>query len=158
MLITDERMRHMHGVAEFMYNHADDLKCDLSREELYLLGLLHDIGYMNGKEYHESFGSEVVSRLLNPQGQQTIARYIRWHGCTPQEYIAFNKTKIPNELILLWWADMSIESAGDRAGENVGFKGRLKGIEERYGKNSRPYRICKDTINWLEQRKEVEND
>ena len=53
------------------------------------------------------------------------------------------------ELILLWWADMNIESRGKKAGEVVGFRGRLESLKEHYGIDSEPYRICKETIDWL---------
>ena len=37
----------MHGVAEYMYAHAEDR--GLNKDSMYLLGLLHDIGYVNKK-------------------------------------------------------------------------------------------------------------
>lgn len=53
-VITEGRIHHMHGVAEFMYNHAQEHK--LMPDQMYFLGLIHDIGYINGKSGHEASG------------------------------------------------------------------------------------------------------
>ena len=135
----------MHGVAEWMYNHAEEYGIG-NKEEMYLLGYIHDIGYIQGKENHEANGAFLL-------GKDTYyGRLVRWHGSTPQEYIDYYKqlcptmgVDIPKELILLWTADMTINSEG----RNVGFWERLEDIEDRYGKDSEPYRICSETIEWL---------
>ncbi|MBR0384343.1 MAG: HD domain-containing protein [Eubacteriaceae bacterium] len=64
--ISEERIRHMHGVAEFMYKRAKDYKLDA--EEMYLLGLLHDIGYIQGFEegHGELLGNKLPSFLNQP--------------------------------------------------------------------------------------------
>ena len=154
MIISKERIAHMHGVAELMYKYESQFDCKcLTKEELYYLGLVHDIGYLNGKKDHEKNGAELFNRY------STLYHCIYWHGVTPQEYMKINncssKDDIPGELILLWWADMMIESGGEYAGENVGFKDRLEGIKERYGEDSSPYKICIDTISWLNENVQV---
>ena len=148
MRIPKERIAHMHGVAEWMYEHAEEYGCE-NKDEMYLLGLIHDIGYIYGKEGHEQNGGELVG-LDNFYG-----KFIQAHGLTPQEYMDCNacfSSEIPNEMILLWTADMMV----DLSGEAVGFKARLEGIANRYGKDSEPYRVCKETIVWLENRKTIE--
>lgn len=57
--------------------------------------------------------------------------------------------EIPKELILLWWADLMVESRGDKAGEVVGFEERLNTIKNIHGEDSIQYQICKDTVDWL---------
>jgi len=151
--ITDERIRHMHGVAELMYQYYDAFHCNcLSKEEIYVLGLNHDIGYMNGKSEHEFVGADIFARFCEFGSQNLIVKCIRHHGDTPKKYMEHNmcsEDDIPNELILLWWSDMCVESGGEGAGKIVGFQGRLEGLKERYGEDSEPYQICKETMEWL---------
>lgn len=131
----------MHGVAEYMSGHAEGYGLDPDR--MYVLGLLHDIGYIGGKSGHEERGSDLLFRLN--YDDTTI---ISWHRTTPQEYMKsfmISDDEIPPELVLLWEADMMV----DMSGEDVGFNRRLNGIAGHYGKNSEPYRICSETINWL---------
>ena len=151
--ISDERIRHMHGVAELMYQYYDAFHCKyLSKEEIYVLGLNHDIGYINGKSDHEFYGADVFARFCEFGPQNIIAKCIFHHGDTPKIYMErhmCSEEAIPAELILLWWADMSVESGGEHAGEVVGFQRRLDGLKERYGENSEPYQMCKETMEWL---------
>ncbi len=153
MHITDERICHMHGVAELMYQYYDAFHCNcLSREECYVLGLNHDIGYINGKTDHEFYGANLFAGFCEFGTQNTIAKCIFEHGVTPKEYMEHHmcsKDDIPHELILLWWADMCVEAGGEHAGEIVGFRGRLNGLKERYGEDSESYQICKKTMEWL---------
>lgn len=149
MLITNERIAHMHGVAEWMYEHAEEYGC-ANKDEMYLLGLIHDIGYIYGnKEEHEQKGAELLG--LNTY----YGKFVQAHGLTPQEYMDCNgcfDSEIPNEMILLWTADMMVDSKGNV----VGFKARLDDIEKRYGIDSESYRICKEIMLWLENRKAIE--
>lgn len=151
--LSEDRIKHMHGVAELMYTHADSFDCRyLSKEELYLLGLLHDIGYILGKEAHESNGAQLLLKTFSIETSATFLECIEWHGHTPREYVDLKMcsfTDIPQELILLWWADMMVESSGEKAGQVVGFNERLNNIKERYGEHSKPYIICKETMDWL---------
>ena len=151
--IPRERILHMHGVAELMYQYYDKFHCNyLSKEEIYILGLNHDIGYLNGKTGHESYGATLFARLCEFGLQNTFAQCILHHGDTPQEYMKSHMCSaedIPNELILLWWADMCVESSGKKAGEIVGFQKRLDSMKTNYGEASTPYQICKKTIDWL---------
>ena len=151
--ISDERIRHMHTVAELMYQYHDAFQCKfLTKDEVYLLGLNHDIGYINGKDMHEYNGAHLISGTCEHGASCVLAKYIMYHGVTPAKYMQqymCSENDIPKEQILLWWADMNVESGGVHAGEVVGFKGRLESLKERYGEDSEPYMICKETIEWL---------
>ena len=61
----------------------------------------------------------------------------------------WSDTGIPGELILLWWADLMVESSGEHAGEVVGFKKRLESIKERHGEDSKQYKNSLETVEWL---------
>lgn len=50
-IISREKILHMWGVAEYMYQNAS--KYELKPDKMYVLGLLHDIGYIKGKQDHE---------------------------------------------------------------------------------------------------------
>lgn len=43
----------------------------------------------------------------------------------------------------------------DLQGNAVGFKARLNDIGRRHGMDSEPYRKCKETMSWLENRKAI---
>lgn len=152
-LISDERIKHMHGVAEFMYENYDKFNCKyINKEEIYILGLNHDIGYINGKSNHELCGANMFAEFTEFGQKNIMTQCILYHGDTPREYMEkyqCSEEDIPDELILLWLADMCIESAGENAGKNIGFQARLDNLAERYGTDSEPYLICKETMDWL---------
>lgn len=143
MRIQCDRVLHMHGVAEYMY--ANAARYDLDPANMYLLGYLHDIGYLFGKEEHELKGAELVGL------DSFYGKLIAAHGLTPRQFAEYSETnekKIPAEMILLWEADMMV----DLTGEAVGYEKRLEGIAERHGKESRVYRRCYETIDWLKKK------
>lgn len=147
MKISEDRIKHMHGVAEYMYKNAS--KYNLNPEEMYILGLLHDIGYLDGKPDHEVNGA----RLLEKEGYKHSS-IVSWHGTTPLDYMRLRDCSIediPKELILLWEADLSVNSLG----YEVSFNERLKDIGLRYGFDSIQYRLAKEKITWLMDYKEL---
>lgn len=50
----------MHSVAEYMYRNAK--KYDLNPEEMYILGLIHDIGYLKDRLDHEVHGARLLEK------------------------------------------------------------------------------------------------
>lgn len=149
MQISDNRILHMHGVAEWMYEHAEEYGLS-NKDEMYLLGLVHDIGYLYGdKASHEQNGGELLGL------DSYYGKFVAAHGLTPCQYMerySCLSSEIPKEMILLWTADMTI----DLTGQPVGFKKRLEDIKERHGEDSDAYRICKETMLWLENRKAID--
>lgn len=138
--LSNKRIKHMHGVAEYMYENAE--KYGLNADKMYILGLLHDIGYIVDNNEHEVMGA----RLLNESGYEH-GDIISWHGTTPSDYMRLRDCEsVPKELILLWEADMSIDSQG----MEVSFVERLFDIRVRYGKDSIQYRKAKETVAWLQ--------
>lgn len=150
--ISDERIAHMHGVSEYMYAHAGDFnaigkdkiykdpsKPCLIPEDMYILGLLHDVGYLQGKSDHEEYGAVLLAK--NGYGADKVA-VIEKHGCILDEV----KDIIP-ELVLLIEADMHIDT--DVKGLFVSFDKRLENVGKRHGFDSQAYKICKANIEWL---------
>lgn len=147
MKISEDRIKHMHGVAEYMYRNAN--KYGLNPEEMYILGLLHDIGYLRGKPDHEVNGAKVLMK-----SDYKYSSLISWHGTAPLDYMRLKDCTvedIPKELILLWKADASIDNKGNL----VGFDGRLSDVGSRHGYDSAPYRIIEETISWLKDYKKL---
>lgn len=139
MKIRENKIAHIHRVAEYMYKHANEY--GLSPEEMYILGLLHDIGYLKGATNHAVNGSE----LLQSVGYN-LHDIVMWHGKTPAMYMEAETTsEIPNELILLWIADLTIGPDGSE----LGFSERLEDVSNRYGVNSTQYKNAKETVDWL---------
>ena len=144
-MINKNRELHMFGVANYMYQNAE--KHNLDKNEMYLLGLMHDIGYLIDEKNHEEIGGE----FLKSQNYK-YADFIKNHAILPSIYMKLKdctESEIPKELILLWTADMSI----DLNGKNIGFDERLKDIGLRHGKDSTAYKNCEKMIDWLRKYK-----
>ncbi len=155
--ISKERMAHSHGVAELMYKYHDMFGCkDLGRRDVYLLGLLHDFGYIGGAMGHEVRGANIIGDLFHAD-RTLFYECLYYHECPPKEYLkATGRKEAPKELILLWWANMMVESGGNEAGEVVGFAKRLQRIKKRFGEKSREYTESKAKVDWL--LREIESD
>lgn len=144
-MINKNRELHMFCVANYMYQNAE--KYNLDKNEMYLLGLMHDIGYLIDEKNHEEIGGE----FLKSQNYK-YADFIKYHAILPSRYMKLKdctKEEIPKELILLWTADMSI----DLNGKNIGFDERLKDIGLRHGKDSTAYKNSEKMIDWLKKYK-----
>lgn len=159
--MTKERVLHMYGVAEFMRDKYDLFDCQyLSKDRCYVLGFMHDVGYIQDKIPHEEYGAE----MLNFDASYLLELYTKWHTYSPQQLVTEDEefieetyshegedpyTLIHPELVLLWCADMMVESTGEHAGEVVGFTARLEGIKSRFGADSDVYHSSLDKVNWL---------
>lgn len=136
--IEKSKADHSYGVARFMFDHAREF--DLMPDVMYVLGLLHDVGYMYGSYDHANNGA----RFLESVGFRYFED-IAWHGNEPQDYINVVGENPPPELVLLWLADHSI----DTTGAEVGFDKRLADIGQRYGVGSLQYLTAMNTVEWL---------
>jgi len=148
-IIDRERVLHMHGVAEYMYRNAGRFE-GLDPEKMYLLGYLHDIGYISGdKNGHELYGALLLAKCFSTNfGMPFLGDLINHHGDTPSGWLK-NHDIVPDELRLLWEADMMV----DLTGECVGYEKRLEGIARTSGTSSESYRICRETIDWLKSQR-----
>jgi predicted hydrolase (HD superfamily) len=126
--ISNDRLNHMIGVARKMvsigkeeYN-FDEEEC----QELFVLGLLHDIGYEYSKEMseHPKKGSDILKRL----GYRDY-KCVEYHGDSNSAYSS-------KYLDILNKADLSV----DNKGNFVSFDERIEYIKNKYGKNSEEYR------------------
>lgn len=143
-LISKNRILHMHGVAEYMYRHACEYGLD--PERMYILGLLHDIGYIHTKYDHEKNGANMLKRV-----GYIDADLVENHGNNPADYINDfipSARIIPKELVLLWEADMLIDSK-KCPGEEITFGERLENVARKCGKDSIQYKNKKAKLDWL---------
>lgn len=135
MGIDENRIKHIFSVARLMKDNAE--KFGLSQEEMFTLGLLHDIGYEFGKsEEHHTIGGEVLEKQNYKYYKEVL-----YHG---KPNCGYNSTALD----LLNFADMSV----NRLGEVVGFEKRLEDIKTRRGENSPHYQNSKAIIDDLKQK------
>lgn len=135
------RTKHMAGVAEYMYEHAGDYNLD--KEEMFVLGLLHDVGYIRASgDKHEEVGAAILEEKIGVTNP-----HILWCIKNHNDEVKHFSWSIDRhrKAFLLIKADMSVNAKG----ELVGYDKRLEDIGSRYGKDSETYRKCKDIIRWL---------
>lgn len=131
ILIPENRKKHVFAVAELMYKLAPHEK----KEQMYLLGLLHDIGYIYGPKDHNKTGGN----LLKQSGYQ-YWQEVYYHGNYAPLYSSY-------ELTLLNYADMHISPDG----KYVSLEERLEDIKSRYGDTSEEYQNSLNLIKDFKQ-------
>ena len=139
-MIDEDRLKHFMAVARLMKAHASEV--DLDPEEMFILGMMHDVGYeFGGSEEHHLVGA----RILEKQGYKYFLEVL-FHGKPTEEYKSV-------ALDLLNYADMHI----NKKGEYVTFEDRLEDIANRRGKDSPHYKNCKVIIDDLNSRNFLTN-
>lgn len=140
-MIDNDRLQHIMGVARLMKENAKARGLD--EEEMFTLGMLHDIGYeFGGSEEHHLKGAE----MLEKQNYKYF-REVLYHGKPDVGYES-------PELDLLNFADMHT----NKKGEYVSFADRLQDIANRRGKNSPHYQNSKKIIEGLIKKGFLEKD
>ena len=121
-MIDENRIKHTLAVAKLMKDNA--LKLGLDKEEMFTLGMLHDIGYefIDG-EKHTEIGGEILKKQKYKYYKEVL-----YHGVVNCEYKS-------RALVLLNFADMHINLKGNF----VSFNERLEDIKTRRGENSPQY-------------------
>ena len=131
-MIDQDRNKHIFAVARLMKDKAAEVGLD--EEEMFTLGLVHDIGYeFGGSEEHHSVGYEILKKQ-----NYKYAKEVLYHGKPTDEYSS-------RELDLLNYADMHI----DKKGNYVEYAERLEDIKSRRGQDSPHYRNSKEIIDSL---------
>lgn len=150
--INKYKMAHCIGVAEYMRENAP--KYGLDADTMYVIGLLHDIGYLSGRRGHEQAGEEILRKLGI---SDDILFAVASHGKNLYEVESEFQTnggvsllaQCP-ELILMCEADMSVNAQGYR----VGFDKRLEDIADRYGDNGIEYSTASATVRFVREQSE----
>lgn len=126
--MDNDRVKHSISVARRMveigksYNLSNE-----ELEELFVLGLNHDIGY----EFCDGRDHNVVGGNILKRSNYKYWREVYYHGVVQDEYSSLY-------LKILNTADMQV----DKYGNVVGFEERLKDIKSRYGEDSVVYKRC----------------
>ena len=133
--MDEDRVKHSLSVALKMIEIGK--KKNLSEEqleELFVLGLNHDIGYQFGNsENHNEIGAEILKNCGYKYWKEVLN-----HGKIDNIYNSLY-------LDILNEADMKI----DKYGNDVGYDKRLKDIENRYRAESKVYKNAKTLIEKL---------
>ena len=136
-MITDNRLSHIIAVARLMKEKSKLLgKNNDYANEMFTLGLLHDIGYEFDEKNHNIIGAKTLS-----QTKYKYSKEIYYHGNPKSKYFS-------EELDLLNWADMHIDGNGNY----VTFEERLKDIATRYGVENSIYLNAKKMVNYLRKK------
>lgn len=120
-MISIDRQKHIFGVANFLKDFALKEKMKSQDvEDLFTLGLLHDIGYefLDKKDYSKH---PIVGGLMLKRQKYKYWKEVYYHGVSNCKY----KSKF---LDLLNWADMKIDGKGNV----VSFEERLADVSRRY--------------------------
>jgi len=169
MKINRHKMKHMSSVAGYMYYRAKDY--GVEPEMAYMLGLMHDIGYLCGRRGHEQKGAELLDMFGS---DRTYIACVNFHGVNPYKLTDDNLSsagykdnpaadveslrhcgqrpyeelaediKSNRYLTLLYEADMRV----DADGKIVGFKARYNDINRRYDDEDIA-ETCRDTIAYV---------
>ena len=133
--MDNDRINHCLSVANKMVELGKEK--GLTNEqlgELFLLGYIHDIGYLFGtNENHNVIGGNILKDNNYKYWQE-----VYYHGVPDSKYKSLY-------LDILNTADMMI----DKYGNDVGFDKRLEDIKNRYGKDSIQYMNCVKIVNKL---------
>ena len=122
--ITEPKLSHISAVADLMYERALAATGDESyAEKMYVLGFVHDIGYIFGTAGHAEAGGELLARCSFEYADE-----VALHGSADPD-------QPTPELDLLQWCDMSVGPGGKRMTPAE----RLADIGERYGTDSEQY-------------------
>lgn len=128
--LSENRKKHMFAVAELMKKLAPEEK----KDQMYLLGLLHDIGYIYGQENHNKTGGNILKESGYKYWQE-----VYYHGDYNPPYSSY-------ELTLLNYADMHVSPDG----QYISFEERLEDIKLRYGQDSCEYQNALKNIKIFE--------
>ena len=133
--MDNDRLKHNYAVANKMIELGKEKSLsEIELQELFLLGYLHDIGYVFGtNENHNSIGGNLLKESNYKYWQE-----VYYHGIPNSEYKSLY-------LDILNTADMMI----DKYGNDVGFDKRLEDIKSRYGEDSIQYVNCFKIVNEL---------
>lgn len=135
--ISNNKIKHIHAVAEYMYQHADEHR--LNKDEMYVLGMMHDIGYIRSHIGHLQNGGEIATQVGL---KENLIYAIENHGMNLEELEV-----VTPELILLVRADLQISHTG----EYVGYAKRLENAKEHYGVKSIQYKRIMGTVMYLQK-------
>ncbi len=143
-MIIQSRWQHILGVARKAKMLAGKLKLgdEQYAEDMFLLGIMHDLGYefIESNASHAAIGGEILKRNNYRYWQE-----VSLHGDETVENMS-------DELFILNCADMSTGPNG----EDFTFDERLKEIAQRFGEDADAYKKCVIEVEKLKSDKRYE--
>ena len=137
-MIDDDRLKHSYAVGRKMVEIGKKYKLsDFELQELFVLGLNHDIGY----EFGNNSNHNIIGGKLLKENNYQYWQEEYYHGQAECKYKSLY-------LDILNMADMQI----DKYGNDVGYNKRLEDILNRYGAESNTYLQCSELINKLNKK------
>lgn len=134
-MIDNDRLKHSYAVGKKMIEIGKQYNLSgFELQELFVLGLNHDIGY----EFGNNSNHNIIGGKLLKENNYKYWQEVYYHGQIECEYKSLY-------LDILNKADMQI----DKYGNDVGYDKRLEDIKMRYGENSQVYIQCQNLINKL---------
>ena len=134
-----DRLKHSYGVAKKMQEIGSNIGYNKKElDELFVLGLNHDIGYefVNDGVEHNKVGGTILRNC-----GYKYWREVYYHGEVQKEYSSMF-------LDILNSADMQV----DIFGNDVGYEKRLDDIRNRYGDSSNVYCRCRKLVNNINEK------
>lgn len=133
--MNNNRIKHSISVSRKMIEIARSKHLSIDEiNNCFLIGYVHDIGY----EFTDGTNHNIIGGEILKNSGFKFWQEVYYHGEANPSYTSLY-------LDILNQADMQI----DKDGNDVGYVGRLKDIEERYGKDSDVYKNCQKLINKL---------
>lgn len=135
-MITENRMKHILGVARQCYNIA---KIKGFNEEfckrMFMIGYVHDVGYEFSADIHGYEGEKLLETI--GVSSETVKLAVSNHGSVRESY--------SDELRILNMADMTVDSQGNV----VTALDRITDIGNRYGFDSEVYKRAEELCSIL---------
>lgn len=132
--MTNERANHSWAVARKMVEIGKEKNLsEEEQEDLFVLGINHNIGYQFGNDADNEKGAE----FLRDNGYK-YWKEVYYHGKPDSEYSSMY-------LDILNEADMKINTQG----QEVSYEERLNDIADRYGRESTQYHNAEQVISKL---------
>lgn len=144
--IDGNRLLHSLGVAEYMHSKAKTYNLD--PDEMYIIGILHDIGFINDystDHNYQEYGDKLLEKIgLTSEKGLIIRDIIKLNNSVPDFTMDWND-EICKIRYLLYEADMRISSTG----KLVDYDRRLQNLYEYYDDDD-IFEKGKSIISWLE--------
>ena len=132
---------HSLGVANYMREHAEER--GLNPDDMWLLGLLHDIGNIYDNDGHAEFGATMLAHAGFKPSLLNAVRHHMLPGNKVREL--YGESALTAEYNLLVEADGHVDSKGRR----VTLEERLEDVRSRYGENHKVYKTSLEGYKYL---------
>ena len=122
-VIEPYQLAHNIGIAEYMRKRASSY--GLNMDMCYVVGLLHNIGYLKGDKGHEKAGADLLEYM--GMTNNDVLQAIKYHWTEPRNVELVYGEVISPLLVLTYEAVVSVDSYGNY----IGFGGKVLEMSEK---------------------------